>query len=188
MLTIDASQLKRIERVTRHIQNGVPRVIAPAINRALASGQTAVRRTIRKVYTIKQKDIPTVVYRARYSSLEGNLRIRQGMLGVDKFFYKPLFPNPVGSGKRRKQLFVRIKKGSGGFIKRGFPTNTKGGPFQRRSSAPRLPIRKLLAIGAPIMASQSNVGPIVIETMEQTLAKRIDHEVQRVLASAGEKT
>lgn len=185
MLTIDTKQLQMVTRATRDIKNGVPRVMAPAINRALASGQTAVRREIRKVYVIKQKDIPTKLHRARYAALEGSIRIEQGMLGVDKFFYKPLFPNPKGSGKRRKQLFVRVKKGGGGFIARGFPTNAKGGPFQRRSEAPRLPIRKLLAIGAPIMASQPNVGPVAMKTMEETLAKRIDHELQRVLANAG---
>jgi hypothetical protein len=187
MLTIDTKQLQMVERATRSIRNGTQKVLAPAINRALSSGQTAVRREIRKVYVIKQKDIPTKLHRANYSSLQGTIAITSGMLGVDKFYYSPLFPPAAGSGKRKKQLFVRIKKGGGGFVKRGFSTNVKGGPYQRRSEAPRLPIRKLLAIGAPIMASQPAVSSAALTTMGDTLAKRIDHELQRVLASAGGK-
>jgi hypothetical protein len=182
MITIDASQLKFLEHAVKDIKNGVPRVLAPAINRALASGQTVVRREIRKVYTIKQKDIPTKLHKASYSRLAGEIDISQGMLGAEKFEYRPKV-----RGKRRKELFVRIKKGAGGSIKRGFVTNTIGHPFQRRSTAPRLPIRKVIAIGAPIMASQPTVGPAANQVMGDTLAKRIDHELKRVLASSGGK-
>jgi hypothetical protein len=185
MLTIDTKQLQQVMRATRNIRDGAKKVLAPAINRALASGQTTVRREIRKIYVIKQKDIPTKLHRARYASLNGTLAITDGMLGVDKFYFKPLFPQAAGSGKRKKQLFVRIKKGGGGFVARGFPTNKFKAPYQRRSAAPRLPIRKLLAIGAPIMASQPAVGPAAITVMGDTLAKRIDHELKRVLAGVG---
>lgn len=184
MITIDAKQLQQVERATRNIRGGVSKVLAPAINRALTQGQTAVRREIRKIYVIKQKDIPTKVNKASRATLQGSIEISGGMLGVDKFYYAPLFPV---AGKRKKQLFVRIKKGGGGFVARGFPTNKFKAPFQRRSSAPRLPIRKLLAIGAPIMASQPTVGPAAIKVMGDTLAKRIDYQLTRVLASAGAK-
>jgi hypothetical protein len=181
MITIDTRQMKHLTRALGHIKDGVPKVIVPAVNRALASGQTVIRREIRKIYTIKQKDIPTKVHRARYASPQGHIRIDQGMLGVDKFTYRPKVRT-----SRRRDLFVQIKKGGGGIVKRGFVTNRMGqGPFQRRSAAPRLPIRKLLAIGASIMASQPTVGPAVNKTMGDTLAKRIDHELKRVLASAG---
>jgi len=182
MITIDASQLKMLERATRDIKNGVPRVLMPAINRALAAGQTAVRREIRKIYTIKQKDIPTKVRRATRSSLQGQITISQGMLGAEKFVYKPKTVL-----KRRHAMFVKIKKSGGGYVARGFATNKLVGPFQRRSTAPRLPIRKIIAIGAPIMASQPTVGPEANKVMGDTLAKRIDHELKRVLASTGGK-
>jgi hypothetical protein len=187
MITIDDKQLQLVARATRNIANGVPKVLAPAINRALTQGQTAVRREIRKIYVIKQKDIPTKVHKASRTKLQGAIVISGGMLGVDKFYFSPLFPPAKGAGKRKRQLFVRIKKGGGGFVTRGFPTNKFKAPFQRRSEAPRLPIRKLLAIGAPIMASQPTVGPAAIKVMGDTLAKRIDYQLTRVLASAGAK-
>jgi minor tail protein Z (GPZ) len=184
MLQIDARQLNKLTRAVADIKNGVPRVLAPAINRALESGRTTVRREIRKEYLIKQKDIPLKLWRANYTTLRGHIRIAQGMLDASKFVYRP---RAVRRGKRQRPLFVQIKKGGGGFIARGFVASTMGytGPFQRRSRAPRLPIRKVLAIGAPIMASQPTVGPAVNKTMGDTLAKRIDHEIKRVMASAG---
>jgi|SRR5262252_5048651 len=183
MVTLDAKQMKQLTKALADIKDGVPKVIVPAINRALASGQTTVRREIRKIYLIKQKDIPTKLHRARYASPTGHVRIDQGMLTADKFVYRPKVRTA-----RRRDLFVQIKKTGGGVVKRGFVTNRMGeGPFQRRSAAPRLPIRKVVAIGAAIMASQPTVGPAANEVMGDTLAKRIDHELKRVLASAGGK-
>jgi len=179
MITIDPRELKKLEKVLRNIHNGLPRVLVPAINRTLSSGQTTLRREIRKIYTIKQKDIPTKVRRANYSTLAGEIRVEQGMLGADKFIYRPHAPTA-----RRRPLFVQIKKGGGGYVKQGFVSSGLSGPYQRRSGAGRLPIRKVIAIGAPIMASQPSVGPAVNETMANTLAKRLDHEIKRLLDKA----
>jgi hypothetical protein len=179
MIEIDAKQLDFVQRAVKDIENGVPRVMVPAINRALSSGQTAVRREIRKVYTIKQKDIPTKIHRATRASLMGEIRIEQGMLGAEKFVYRPMFPT-----KRRRQLYVQIKKGGGGFVRGGFVANKLRGPYQRKTTR-SLPIRKIITIGAPIMASQPNVGPAANKVMGDALAKRIDHELQRVMSSAG---
>ena len=179
-LQIDARQMAKLQRSLGKIKNGVPKALAPAINRALASGQTTVKREIRKVYFIKAKDIPTKVHRANRATLTGSISISQGMLDASKFYYKPI----AVQRRKRTPLYVRVKKGGGGVVARGFVTHSQG-PFQRRSAAPRLPIRKILTIGASIMASQPSVGPAVNKVMGDTLAKRIDHEIGRVMASAG---
>jgi hypothetical protein len=172
--------MAKLQRALGNIKDGVPKALAPAINRALASGQTTVKREIRKEYLIKAKDIPTKVHRATRQTLSGQIRIDQGMLDISKFVYRP---KAVQRRKNKKPLFVQVKKGGGGIVARGFVAGT--GPFQRRSAAPRLPIRRILTIGASIMATQPNVGPAVNKTMGDTLAKRIDHEIGRVMASAG---
>ena len=182
-IQINAQQLAKLQRTLGRIKNGVPRALAPAINRALSSGQTVVKREIRNVYLIKAKDIPTKIRRATYGSLKGEIKIEQGMLDASKFFYKP---KAVQRGKRKTPLFVQVKKGGGGVIARGFVIGS-GMPY-RRLGDPRLPIKKILVIGAPIMASQPAVGPAANKAMGDTLAKRIDHEMQRVLASAGGHT
>jgi hypothetical protein len=179
-IQIDSRQLAKLTRTLAGIQNGVPKALAPAINSALSKGQTTIKREIRKDYLIKAKDIPTAIHRATYSSLNGHILIRQGMLDISKFKYRP---KGVQKRKKKKPLFAQVKKGKGGFIARGFVSGK--GPFQRRSFAPRLPIRKILVIGAPIMASQPNVGPAANKAMGDMLAKRVDHEMKRVLAGVG---
>jgi hypothetical protein len=101
------------------------------------------------------------------------------MLPLSKFTVKPR-----GVTKRKRPLFAQVKKGGGGTLGRAFNTYGGGGPFSRTSET-RLPIKRLMTIGAPIMASQPSVGPETIKKMSETLGKRIDHEMKRVLASAG---
>lgn len=185
-VTIQGGQMSQLRKAVRNIENGVPRVLTPAINRSLESGRTTVRREIRKVYVIKQKDIPVTIKRANKSNLQGSVVIEQGMLPLSKFNVRPMFPT-----KRRRTVFAQVKKLGGmrklpGAFVAEMPTGYTG-PFIRAAGAGRLPVHKLLTIGAPIMASQPAVGPAVSKAMGETLAKRVDHELTRVLASAGGK-
>jgi hypothetical protein len=175
-ISIDTSQLRKVERTVANIKNGVPKVLAPAINRALASGRTVVRREIREDYVIKQKDIPVAVHRATYGKLSGKLQISQGMLPLDKFQVRP---RGVQRRKKKRLIFARVKKGRGGYLKHAFYIPS-GGPYQRIGPE-RHPIFKLATISAAIMATQPQVGPEVNKKMGDTLAKRIDHELVRVL-------
>jgi hypothetical protein len=178
-ITIHSSQLAKLQRTLGDIKNGVPKALAPAINRALASGKTVVKREIRKEYAIKAKDIPATVYRASYNRLSGQIRIDQGMLHLDKFKVRP-----TGVARKNKRgIFALVKRGGGGWIKSAFNIPS-GGPYARIGPE-RHPIFKLATISAAIMATQPAVGPEVNKKMGDTLAKRIDHEMNRVLASAG---
>jgi hypothetical protein len=180
-IKIDPSQMDRLIRTVGHIQDGVPKVLAPAINRALEKGRTIVKREIRQIYLIKAKDIPINVRRASRSNLSGAVVLKQGMLDLAKF---KVVPKGVQRRKVKRPIFAQVKKGGGGTIKHAFVPAGVGyvGPFVRQPGAGRLPIKKLLAIGAPIMASQPTVAPPTIKAIGDTLALRIDHEMQRLLA------
>ena len=193
-LTIGTKQLAKLQRTMQGIKDGVPKVLVPAINRALASGRTAVRREIRKEYLIKQKDIPIKVAKASHSTLGGSVTVAQGMLPLDKFKLRPKFNlaswyagqtgvniTPHVHRKRKaKPIFAQVKKGGGGTLRGGFYI-PQGGPYVRRGSS-RLPIKRLVTIGASIMAAQPSVGPAASKAMGDTLDKRLDHEIRRVLA------
>lgn len=172
--------LEKAQRALAHIKNGVPRALAPAINRALASGKTAVKREIRKQYLIKAKDIPMTVQRANYGNLGGSIVIKDGMLPLEKFNVRP---RGVQKRKNRSLVFAQVKKGGGGTLKSGFMI-PRGGPYSRIGPE-RHPIFLMKTIGAAIMASQPAVGPVANQRMGDQLAKRVDHEIQRVLAGAG---
>lgn len=176
-LVITPLQAEKLIRKIGAIRNGIPRALAPAINRTLDKGRTTVKREIRKHYLIKYGDIPVDVHRAGVSHLEGAVVLSDAMLPLDKFRLR--------GGRRGRPLYATVKRGKGGIIKSGFIAtmpNDYTGPF-RRKGASRLPIKKLLTISAPIMASQPTVGPAVNKAMGETLDKRIDHEIKRVLAA-----
>jgi hypothetical protein len=179
-INIDASQMRKLEKAVANITDGVPRVLAPAINRALDKGRTEVRREIRKIYLIKQKDIPISVVGASKTRLGGSMVLKDRMLPLDRFKLRP-----TGIQRRKSPfgVFAQVKRGGGGQMPGAFFI-PDGGPYIRKGKA-RLPIKRLLSISAPIMASQPTVQPAVSKAMEETLAVRIDHEMNRVLANAG---
>lgn len=178
VLLVHSDQMLKLGRIMAGIQDGIPKVLAPAINRALAKGKTTVKREIRKDYTIKTGDIPVQVGRATRASLKGVVVVNDKMQDLVKF------KNTGGTqfGTRRLPLRATVRKGGGGIIKSGFRAIKQ---LFIREGKSRLPIKKLLTISAPIMASQPSVGPTVIKDMGDTLDKRIDHEIKRVMASAG---
>jgi hypothetical protein len=178
-ITIDANQMRKLERAVAKIKDGVPRVLAPAINRALDKGRTTVRREIRKVYLIKQKDIPISVVGASKGNLNGRIVLKDRMLTLDKFKVRP---RGIQRRKNKRPIYAQVKVSGGGTMPHAFYIPT-GGPYIRRGAA-RLPLKRLLTISAPIMASQPSVQPAVSKAMEETLATRIDHEINRVLNAA----
>jgi hypothetical protein len=182
-LQIDARQMSRLFRAVGRIKDGVPKALVPAINRALDKGRTEVRREIRKEYLIKQKDIPIAMKRATRSRLAGEVRVEQGMLNLSKF---KVVPRGVQKRKVKRFLRVQVKKGGGGTLRHAFFIPS-GGPYSRIGPS-RHPIFMLKTIGAAIMASQPSVGPAASQGMSDTLAKRIDHEIERVMVNAGGHT
>jgi hypothetical protein len=174
-IQVGPGDMAELVRRVADIKNGVPKVLVPAINRALAAGRTTIRREIRKEYTIKQKDIPVRLKKASYANVGGSIIIESGMLPLDHFKV-----TPRGYRKRKRPLYAQVKKTGGGFLPGSFYI-PRGGPY-RRIGPSRHPIFLLRTIGAAIMASQPTVGPEANKAMGDTLAKRVDHELERVLA------
>lgn len=166
--------MKKLVKALDHIKNGVPKVVVPAINRALDKGRTEIRREVRKIYIIKAKDIPITKTGANKGSLGGSLMVRDTMMFLDRFF--------TSGGVKRKPLFARVKIGGGGVIAHGFKWSMRA---YRRVGAERLPIRRLYSISAPIMVSQPHIAPIVNKAMGDMLDKRLAHEFIRVMSAAG---
>jgi hypothetical protein len=183
-ITIDPRELAKLERAIGHIKGAVPKAISAAINRTLDRGRTTLRREIRKQYLIKQKDIPVKVRRASVSHLGGEVRTDSGMLELAKF---KITPKGVQKRAHKKPIRAQVKKTSGGkLIKHGFVAQMPSGfvgPFLRKGGT-RLPLKKLLTIGAPIMATQPGVGPAVNKAMGEAFARNVDSQIDRFLKAA----
>src|SRR5262245_1316213 len=135
-LTINTAQMAKLTKALGQIKNGVPKALVPAINRALDSGKTVVKREIRKEYLIKASDIAIHKDGATRATLGGQLVVSSSMLVLDKFFVK--------GGFKGRPLFAQVKRGGGGDIEGGFRWNLMS---FRRVGPPRLPIKRLLTIG-----------------------------------------
>lgn len=179
-ITIDGKQMEKLVTACAGIREGVPKVLAPAINRTLDKGRTEVKRGIRKQYLIKYSDIPISIKGANAADLNGQVILQDRMLFLNKFTVRP---RGVQRRKNKVAVFAQVKRGGGGTMPGAFVPANVGyvGPFIRAHGAKRLPMHKLLTISAPIMATQAEVGPEVNKAMGDTLAKRIDHELKRVL-------
>jgi len=122
--------------------------------------------------------------RTRYANplnLGGAVWIKQGMLGLEKFKHTP--KNPP---KHPRMVHAEVRIGKGGNIPHGFVQrmpNAFVGIFTRVGKA-RLPIKRLLAIGASIMASQPHVRNKVISEMRSTFVRRMDYHMERLLKAA----
>jgi len=188
-IELDASAMLKLSKALDGIKNGVPRVLAPSINRSLNHGRTVIKREIRKDYTIKARDIPTVMHYATRERLGGAITIRSGMLDLMKFKVRPDMP-PRQSGvavANRRMVHAEVRVGRGGNLPHAFVArmpNAVVGVFSRVGKA-RLPIKRRLAIGAPIMASQPHVQDAAGKAMQETLIKRINSQVERLLSRRG---
>ena len=178
-IELDATAIKKLTKALSGVRNGVPRALAPAINRTLNHGRTVIKREIRKDYTIKTKDIPTDVHYANREHLGGSIVIRSGMLDLMKFKVAPRTPP-----KHPRMVRAEVRVGKGGNIPHAFIAkmpNAYIGVFTRVGRE-RLPIKRRMAIGAPIMASQPHVREAAGREMQATLIKRINYEVNRLLS------
>lgn len=180
MITVDANQLRKLERLLGHIKDGVPKALSGAINRTVNKGRTEVKREIRKVYEIKAKDIPVRVVGSSRTRLSGAVIVADHMLALKQFRIRP----PGVQRARKRIITATVRKGKGGAIPHGFVAQMESGHIGvfTRVGKSRLPIRERLAIGAPIMANQPSVGPAVNKAMADTLAKAIDQQIKRVQA------
>ena len=180
-IKLDASAMLKLSKALDGIKNGVPRVLVPSINRALNHGRTVIKSEIRKDYTIKAKDIPTIMHYATPTHLGGSITIRSGMLDLMKFRVRPRT-----APKRPRMVHAEVRVGRGGNLPHAFVArmpNAYVGVFTRVGPK-RLPIKRRLAIGAPIMASQPHVQNAAGKAMQQMLIKRIDSQVERLLSRA----
>jgi hypothetical protein len=183
-LTIDTKQMQRLERAIGHIQGGVPKAVAGAINRTLNKGRTEAKREIRKIYEIKAKDIAIRVRGASAARQKGEIRIEGGMKKLIEFKVRP--KTLARKGGRRRIITATVRRGKGGAIPRGFIAKMSSGHIGvfTRAGKERLPIGERLSIGSPIMATQPTVGPAVNKAMGDSLAKHMDQQINRVLKGA----
>lgn len=181
MIELTVSQIEKAERMLAHIPGAAPRAMSNAINRATDSAKTEAARKAREQYYITHKDVLSTMkmYRASAQDLTASVVSRGNLIALPKFRVTPAKPQP----RRKKPITVRVKRGQGGPVRKAFVAGMRSGHTGvfMRSGKKRFPIEQMFGPSVPQMLESRSVNAWVSQKANETLDKRLDHEINRVL-------
>lgn len=169
MISIDLMGAGQLERVLQGFAGGgkVQSAIKQASRRAAITARKAGAQEIRSMYTIKAGDLKSAAV-IKPDALGTTIHIRGPEEPVTK--YK--------ATRRRKGIFVSIKKGSGSIVPRSFDMPGRG--FAAREGRPRYPVTGLFGPAVPqLYGNPAGVARMTDEGMAM-YEKRLMHELERL--------
>lgn len=181
VVRLNAEQVERAELLLRNIRGGANKVLSRVINRSIQTARASMVREVREEYTAKAKAIRSTISvdKATSSKPEAQIKSIGSPLPMRDFKITPKTPN----GRRRTPIRVSVKRGGQTAINGAFVVRTGGSinVFERVGKR-RLPITKLFGPSVPQMIGNHNVVTRIAESAEKTAEKRLDHEIDRILA------
>ena len=189
MVEITSEQIARVESILNGVQRGPEKVFFNAINRALDTVRTTAGRQIREVYAIKQKDLRAEgnikLKKASQNDLAGEIVFAGCKIPLYRFNVTPKQP---AQGVRVKAAV--LKSSAQTEFEHAFIAQIQGervGMFER-ATAKHLPIDEFTGPSAAHMAGNSVVLEQVEQAAQETIYKRIDHEIDMILSGYGGKS
>lgn len=183
-VSVSSVGIERAERLLTYIPKGVETAVPRAINRAMESARTAAVTKAREEYTVKAKAVRSTIKltRANASNMTGVITSTGSPIPLYDFKVNPKTVN----GRRRSPIRVSVKHGQQTSLNRAFIARLgsgKTGVFERLGKS-RLPIKMLYGPSAPQMLENDNVAEFIEKTAVETMNKRLDHEIGRLLEGA----
>ena len=176
-MTMKIEGLDQASKLLAHLPNGIETALSRSLNRAMTEGRTVAIESVTDEYTIKAREVRGTfsVKRASRRHLQASLMSRGGSVPLSKYVHHP---KTETTGKKRREVKVGVRKGTlkplaQGFIHDGFVLQREG-----RSS---YPVRVAYGPAVPVAMANETVSDEVLETMEASVAKRLEHETLRLL-------
>ena len=189
MVEITSEQIARVESILNGVQRGPEKVFFNAINRALDTVRTTAGRQIREVYAIKQKDLRAEgnikLKKASQNDLAGEIVFAGCKIPLYRFNVTPKQP---AQGVRVKAAV--LKSSAQTEFEHAFIAQIQGervGMFER-ATAKHLPLEEFPGPSAAPLAGNCVVLEQVEQAAQETIDKRIDHEIDRILSGYGGKS
>lgn len=186
MIEIDSKSVERVSLILSGVQNGPQRVFHSVINRALAVVKTTATKRIRTVYSISQSDIRAESNIRLKMSSAGNLAGEVLFAGCKIPLYRfNVSPKEPGTGKKVRAAV--LKSSTQTEFERAFiggMGNGHKGMFERKRET-RLPIRELYGPSVAHMAENSVVVEEIEKAAQETINKRVEQEITRILNGIG---
>lgn len=183
-VSVSSVGVEKAERLLALIPGGVQKAVPRAINRAMESGRAAGVEKVREQYTVKAKAVRSTIKLSRANSrnMEGVITSIGSPIPLYDFKVNPKTVN----GRRRSPIRVSVKKGQQSALGKSFIARLgsgKVGVFERLGNK-RLPIKMLFGPSAPQMIGSDSVIDYIEKAAVDTMDKRLDHEIGRLLDGA----
>ncbi|MDR1703595.1 MAG: phage tail protein [Clostridiales bacterium] len=187
MIEITQEQIDRVHSALSNIAGAPEKVFYRVINRTLATIRTHSGRNIRQSYRIKQRDITDnqnmTLKQAGVRNLVGEIKFAGSVIPLIKFNVTPTVP-------QRKMVSAAVYKNSGKEeLVHAFVANLGKygvGVFQRQTEE-RDSSKQLYGPATGHMMQNEDVLNKVDATANETIDKRIDHEIKAILSGYGVK-
>lgn len=183
MIEVTQDTIDKVNVLLSGISGGAEKVFGNAINRALTTARSQAYRGVTKEYAISKKVITEytkdTIKKASNSDVCGVLTFSGKQIPLYK--YNGVKPKNPGKGK----VFAGQKTPKA--IEDAFFINVsanKAGIFERVGKE-RTPIVQLMGSSMRSMVSNAVVMEEIYDKTQETLDKRIDHEIERLLAGYG---
>jgi len=181
MLSIRPHQIEKIERIFIDTPRQVPIVLSRAINRTSTAARTQASKSIREKYAYKHRDILNTlkIKKATVNDLNASLSSRGSALKLTDFMLKP----SISETNQKKEVVVRVMKGSKKTIANGFLVKSKSGYVNifTRVSNKRYPIKAGFAPAIPQLMGKESIAESIEQRAMEMLDKRIAHELRYIL-------
>lgn len=180
MIEISAEQVDRIHLLLGGISDAPRNTIYNVLNRAVGTVRSVASKEIRKTYKIKHGDLTNSqnikVVRAGRSKLEAAISFNGNLIPLIKFDVSPKQP-------QRKTVSASVLKSGGKKqLIHAYVANLKYGvsAFERETSK-RDSSRQLYGPAAAVMVENKSVLENIQQAAMETIDKRVEHEISRIL-------
>lgn len=185
MIEITNEQIERVNLILGNVKNAPNKVFNSVINRALTTVRSETGKQIREVYTISQKDLRAEsnirLRKAGGSNLAGEIVFAGCKIPLYRFDVTPKQP-----GKGTVKARVMKSKTQTAF-EHAFIAQMKSGHtgIFERDTRKRTPVTEIQGLAVAQMAANSVVLEKVEAAAQETIDKRVEQEITRILNGYG---
>ena len=195
-VTIETNTDEILERLSE-ITEKSKLVMMRSMNRVASTVSTSIKKEVSARYFISQKKVAETLHieKSTTSNLAASIVSQGSKLGLEKFKVSPLRPVKLSkNGKRTPRVYKAAIKKSGGLKpltgKNIVGRNNK--PFVAimqnghtgvffRETWEAYPIKSIMGPAVPQLAGKKEIMEVVTKKANETLEKRIEHELSRVM-------
>ncbi|MCL2107809.1 MAG: phage tail protein [Oscillospiraceae bacterium] len=186
MIEITERQIDRVSLILDGLKNMPETALANVINRALTTARSESDKGIRQTYSIRQADLKNnrniSVKNAGRSDVEGSLSYAGNLIPLIKFN-----PGLEGLTRRQKVQARQLTRNPPTTFKDAFVarmSNGHVGIFERKGKE-RFPIKEIMGSSIAHMVENDDVWPAVEAAAQDTIDKRVEQEITRILNGYG---